>query len=78
MLAISRKVDNDPKSGNTFAWGKNQRGQLGIGSKDNMYSPCEITSAKEKFVKVCCGHNYSLGLSVTGKVYFWGNRKYFG
>lgn len=78
MLAISRKVDNDPKSGNTFSWGKNQRGQLGLGTKDNMYNPCEITSAKEKLVKVCCGHNYSLGLSVTGKVYFWGNRKYFG
>ena len=71
MLAISRKTD-DPKSGSTYAWGKNHRGQLGLGSKDNQYSPCEIM-AKEKLQKVCCGFDFSLGLTFTNKVYFWGN-----
>jgi hypothetical protein len=43
MLAISRyNPDADPSSGKpsrqtgkTYAWGKNQRGQLGIGNSEN-------------------------------------------
>ena len=37
-----------------------------------------IANAKEKFKKVACGNTFSLALSYTGKVYFWGNFKYFG
>ena len=90
MLAISRY---DPEStlkainpfykgpikgtGKTYAWGKNMRGQLGIGNKDNQYAPCIIENAKERFKKVACGINFSVGLSPTNRVYFWGNYKYF-
>lgn len=42
MLAISRyNSEADPsgkpskQTGKTYAWGKNQRGQLGIGNKEN-------------------------------------------
>jgi alpha-tubulin suppressor-like RCC1 family protein len=76
MLAISR-YDHNPLSGRTYAWGKNQKGQLGIGSKENnMYEPMEIKNAKERFKKVACGHNYSIGLSQSGRVYHWGNYKF--
>ena len=64
MLAISRKTE-DPKSGGTYSWGKNHRGQLGIGSKDNLYSPQEVSGGIERLQKVCAGHNFSLGLSFT-------------
>lgn len=81
MLAISRyNPDADKNSkqlGKTYAWGKNLRGQLGIGNKENQYSPCVIPNTKERFRKVQCGSNFSLGLSNTNRVYFWGNYKYF-
>lgn len=77
MLAISRHIAGNPYSGKTYAWGKNQKGQLGIGSKENnMYEPTEIKNAKERFIKVACGHNYSIGLSSSGRVYHWGNYKF--
>jgi len=34
-------------------------------------------TAKERFIKVACGTNFSIGLSSTGRVYFWGNFKYY-
>lgn len=82
MLAISRYSD-DPalqtgkrQTGTTYAWGKNLRGQLGIGSRENQFSPMPIQNTKERFRKVACGYNFSLGLSPSNKVYFWGNLKY--
>jgi len=82
MLAISRCSD-DPalpqgkgQAGTTYAWGKNLRGQLGIGSKENQFSPMPIQNTKERFRKVACGYNFSLGLSPSNRVYFWGNFKY--
>lgn len=87
MLAISR-VSNEagapntgqgkPSKGKTYAWGKNHRGQLGIGSKENQFSPHLIDNTKERFTKVACGYNFSLGLSSGNRVYFWGNFKYGG
>lgn len=65
-------------SGTTYAWGKNQRGQLGTSNKLNSYEPVPILNTKERFVKVACGYNFSLGLTATNRLYFWGNFKYFG
>ena len=50
---------------------------MGIGNKKNQQTPTIIENSKERFLKVVCGYNYSLGLSVSNKVYFWGNFKYF-
>lgn len=77
MMAISEYKPDEGKDGITYAWGRNNRGQLGIGNKDDFNEPTAIISAKERFYKVACGQNFSLGLSVTNKVYFWGNYKYF-
>ena len=76
MLAISRYKPEVEKSGVTYAWGKNLRGQLGVGNKINQFAPCPIDNAKERFCQVACGQNFSLGLSYTKRVYFWGNSKY--
>jgi alpha-tubulin suppressor-like RCC1 family protein len=85
MLAISRMSNEPggantgkPSKGKTYAWGKNHRGQLGIGSKENQFSPQVIDNTKERFTKVACGYNFSLGLSSGNRVYFWGNFKYGG
>lgn len=79
MLAISRFDAANPEvyHGKAYSWGKNHRGQLGLGNKDNQFDPKSIDTAKERFKKVACGVNYSMGLSQTGRVYFWGNFKYF-
>lgn len=34
-------------------------------------------TAKERFHRVACGINFSIGLSLTNRVYFWGNFKYY-
>ena len=33
---------------------------------------------KENLEKVCCGIDFSLGLSESKKLYFWGNARYSG
>ena len=83
MIAISKSnaelelKTGKQANGKTYAWGKNLRGQLGIGNKKNQRQPIVIDTAKEKFKKVVCGYNFSMGLSLTNKLYFWGNYKYF-
>ena len=47
-----------------FAWGLNHKGQLGIGNKEDQNEPARIQNAKEKFIKVVCGQNFSMGLTV--------------
>ena len=78
MLAISRyDPSNNKFTGKTFAWGKNHKGQLGIGNVYSQYSPVPINNTKERFKKVACGASFSLGLSHTNRIYFWGNFKYY-
>jgi len=36
-----------------------------------------IGNTKERFKKVSCGATFSLGLSHTNRIYFWGNFKYY-
>ena len=61
-----------------YAWGKNWRGQLGIGNKDDQFSPTLLQLSKdERFVKVCCGRDFSIGLTKkTNKIFVWGNYRY--
>ena len=67
MLAISdyNHEANDGRDGSTYVWGRNRRGQLGIGNKEDQNQPCRIINSKERFKKVACGQNFSLGLSVS-------------
>ena len=46
MLAISEysSENHELKDGLLYAWGKNLRGQLGIGSKDDSNAPKKITA----------------------------------
>jgi len=36
-------------NGKTYGWGKNHRGQLGIGNKKNQQTPTIIENSKERF-----------------------------
>lgn len=78
MLAIADYNPDHPiKDGMCYAWGRNWKGQLGIGSKEDSNVPKKILNAKERFRKVACGQNFSLGLTYNNQVYLWGNSKYF-
>lgn len=78
MLAISEynSENSEVVDGMTYSWGRNTKSQLGIGGRDDQNIPRKIMNAKERFKKVACGHNYSLGLSHSGQLYFWGNYNY--
>jgi len=79
MAAITEFVeDNESKNGTSYAWGRNSRGQLGIGSKEDKNSPTQILFTKEMFTKIVCGQNFTIGLSKNEQLYAWGNRKYTG
>ena len=81
MLAISRYDASNPDkwSGRTYAWGRNDHGQLGIGSTDPKYEPTPTSQGNgERFVKVACGTNFSLAMTSGKKLFFWGNMKYCG
>ena len=78
MLAIAQhsKDKTQDKFGMTYAWGLNSRGQLGVGGKDDVNVPTKIMNSKVLFKKVVCGQNFSIGISQSQQLYFWGNYKY--
>ena len=63
-LAISR-------DGNTYAFGNNRSGQLGVGDKTNRYTPT-LVSGGHKFTQLAAGEYNSLAIDTTGQVWTWG------
>jgi alpha-tubulin suppressor-like RCC1 family protein len=63
-------------SGDVYAWGHNQFGQIGNGSNDECHSiPHKMNdSMSEKFKSVSCGEYYSIALSIDGRVFCCGTR----
>jgi alpha-tubulin suppressor-like RCC1 family protein len=60
-------------SGQVFAWGNNQRGQLGDGSTTDRLTPVRVhLPAGTKVTAVSAGAIFSLALTSTGRVLAWG------
>ncbi|XP_075236817.1 RCC1 and BTB domain-containing protein 1-like isoform X2 [Lycorma delicatula] len=62
-------------SGNIIAWGSNNYGQIGIGSKSNVYlSPVRTATEIERVVDIAATPDchISAALTLTGSVYMWG------
>lgn len=57
--------------GIVYVWGEGWHGQLGIGSKENMYEPITITGLTD-IKKVACGSMHSVCLDSNGIAYAWG------
>ena len=63
-----------------YAWGRNDRGQLGIGNKATQYVPVKIPTidSKEEFEKIEFGRDFSMGVNKERNLFVWGNRRYLG
>ena len=72
--------------GNAYAWGLNNYGQLGDGTRTSRNTPVMVRTPDRKtypdlpedftYVQVSAGDNHSLALGSDGYVYTWGNNKY--
>lgn len=65
---------NGSASGKLFTWGNGDKGQLGHGNKESTLVPESIASLVDVcFCQVVCGHNITIGLTTTGRVYAMGS-----
>lgn len=64
-------------SGNVWAWGKNDKGQLGTGDATNKAYPVKVKNSTGGFLsgisQISAAGNYSLAVDYTGIVWAWGN-----
>ncbi|GAA5416208.1 hypothetical protein Pryu01_01240 [Paraliobacillus ryukyuensis] len=61
-------------SGDIYAWGNNQYGQLGLGDMQNRdISSREKVDLPEKIIDLVIGKNFVIALGESGKVYGWGD-----
>ncbi|MGL4982591.1 MAG: Ig-like domain-containing protein [Treponemataceae bacterium] len=61
-----------------YAWGKNDKGQLGIGSTTSTGTPTVVTlpSGVSKWKAVAAGDAHSLAVDQSGNAYGWGDNTY--
>ena len=59
--------------GNLWAWGRNDFGQLGDGTKTNSNVPIQIMKG-HKFKKISAGNNCSAAIDEDGYLYGWGSK----
>ena len=63
------------ESGNLWAWGLNNKGQLGDGTTSDKSAPVKIKSGT-KFKSVSAGTAHSMAIDESGNLWTWGNNKY--
>jgi alpha-tubulin suppressor-like RCC1 family protein len=61
------------QEGNLWAWGKNDKGQIGDGSTENRNAPVKIARDGVRWVAVAAGLNFSLAIDNDGKLWAWGS-----
>ena len=78
MGSFSLAVGSD---GNAYAWGSNEYGQLGDGTKNPQTTPVKVSKPAGAptdftYVQVSAGDDHSMALGSDGYVYVWGNGAY--
>ncbi len=61
------------QDGRLWAWGKNDKGQIGDGTTENRNAPVEIVRDGARWVAVAAGLDFSLAIDSEGKLWSWGN-----
>ena len=68
------------RNGEVFAWGNNDHGQLGDGTKTNRQYPVQVMLDADTPLRdvtiVSAGLNHSVALTRDGKLYAWGDNTY--
>lgn len=59
------------RDGTVWSYGLNDKGQLGLGNKDNKNTPTQIKNL-QNIKQISTGYSHSLILSKTGELYSWG------
>ncbi|KAK3004366.1 hypothetical protein RJ639_019175, partial [Escallonia herrerae] len=77
----NKSSDSGPSDGsslkNLFTWGDGDKGRLGHCDKENRLFPeCVAALIDTSFSQVACGHNLTIGLTTTGRVYTMGTPDY--
>jgi len=62
-------------NGSLMCWGRNNRGQLGIGNFTTMSVPTRVNS-NENFTSVSAGKDYTCGVLINGSLMCWGKGDY--
>ena len=63
------------KTGNIYAWGENDNGQLGIGNTENQSSPKKITGLSD-IEEIYIDSSSTFAKTKTGDIYAWGENNY--
>eukprot|EP00047_Mylnosiga_fluctuans_P020907 m.97717 g.97717 ORF g.97717 m.97717 type:complete len:1510 (-) comp8676_c0_seq2:738-5267(-) len=73
-MVVVRPADaHGPASNSIMAWGKNDRGQLGLGNFETQRLPRPVEALDEHhIIQIAAGSMHSLALSCTGVAYAWG------
>ncbi len=74
VIAISAGFDHSlalDANGSVWAWGNNEKGQLGDGTTSNRSVPGVVKGLSE-IVAIAAGLNFCLALGVDGQVWSWG------
>jgi alpha-tubulin suppressor-like RCC1 family protein len=61
--------------GTLWAWGRNDSGQVGDGTNNNVLTPKMITGYND-WVKVSAGYSHSVGIRSNGTLWAWGKNSY--
>ncbi|KRW99419.1 Regulator of chromosome condensation 1/beta-lactamase-inhibitor protein II [Pseudocohnilembus persalinus] len=60
-----------------FSWGKNNRGQLGIGTINDSLYPEEVRIQNENIIYISAGDQHSAAITQNNELYTWGNGEHF-
>jgi alpha-tubulin suppressor-like RCC1 family protein len=60
------------RDGSVLCWGDNRHGELGIGTRDSVFTPTPVASAAD-FHAVTAGYGFSCALAGDGEVHCWGS-----
>ncbi|MBN2351362.1 MAG: hypothetical protein JXD23_02250 [Spirochaetales bacterium] len=76
MLGGNHRCAALKSDGTVWTWGRNDRGQLGLGHTDDTPVPSPMTGIASVVTDIACGYRHTLALSEDGALLAWGDNEY--
>jgi alpha-tubulin suppressor-like RCC1 family protein len=76
VVAIAAGEENSlalKSDGSVWAWGRNDRGQLGNGTSNDSEVPAPVSGLASGVIQIADGGDFSLAMKADGSVWGWGN-----